>query len=106
MRREQPLRFGRMYYREILGDGSNFGLPYGSDYTLAFSRLLYGREVLVAYNVSSNQRSDRVVIDFNFHQSGDQLQFLYGGSGSVPVSGTTVRNVQLNLAPHQFVILG
>ncbi len=106
MRTQQPLRFGRMYYREISGDGVNFGLPYGSDYTLALSRMLYGREILVAYNVSSSPRSDRVVVDFNFHQPGDQLQFLYGGTGSVPVAGTVVRNVQLNLAPRQFVILG
>jgi alpha-amylase len=106
MRTVQPLRFGRMYYREISGDGVNFGLPYGSGYTLAFSRLLYGREVLVAYNVSSSPRNDHVVIDLNLHQPGDQLQFLYGGTGSVPVAGTTIRNVQLNLAAHQFVILG
>jgi hypothetical protein len=31
-----------MYYRQISGDGENFGFPFGSQYTLAFSRLLYG----------------------------------------------------------------
>ncbi|HTS45021.1 MAG TPA: alpha-amylase family glycosyl hydrolase, partial [Puia sp.] len=51
MRSCEPLRFGRMYYREISGNGMDFGLPYGNEYTLALSRLLYGREVLVAYNV-------------------------------------------------------
>jgi glycosidase len=105
MRNQAPLRFGRMYYREISGDGVNFGVPYGSDYTLAFSRVLYGREVLVAYNVSSHPRTDRVVIDFAFHRPGDRLQFLYGGTGTVTVAGDTTRSVQLNLAPHQFVIV-
>ena len=52
MRTHEPLRFGRMYYREISGDGIDFGLPFGTTYTLAFSRLLYPREVLVAYNIS------------------------------------------------------
>lgn len=42
------LRFGRMYYRQISGDGEHFGFPDGTTYTLAFSRLLWGSEVLVA----------------------------------------------------------
>jgi glycosidase len=29
MRDQEPLRFGRMYFREISGDGVTFGLPYG-----------------------------------------------------------------------------
>jgi alpha-amylase len=42
MRSQEPLRFGRMYYRQISGDGEHFGSPYGTAYTLAFSRILYG----------------------------------------------------------------
>ena len=52
MRTNEPLRFGRMYFRQISGDGEHFGFPFGSSYTLAFSRMLYAREILVAYNVS------------------------------------------------------
>ncbi|HEY3593650.1 MAG TPA: hypothetical protein VGL13_07245 [Polyangiaceae bacterium] len=40
MRANAPLRFGRMYFREISGDGQSFRLPLGTAYTLAFSRLL------------------------------------------------------------------
>ncbi len=109
----QPaLRFGRIYYRPISGvaptdpNGGDFGLPYGSDYTLAFSRLLYGGEVLVAYNVSSQPRKDFVLIDSSYHQPGDVLAYLYGKGGTVPVSriGATVY-VQLELDPFQWVIL-
>jgi alpha-amylase len=39
MRTQEPLRFGRMYYRQISGNGIDFGLPYGTTYTLAFSRM-------------------------------------------------------------------
>ena len=46
-RQSEPLRFGRMYYRQISGDGQNFGFPYGNAYTLAFSRLLYGKRYLL-----------------------------------------------------------
>jgi alpha-amylase len=107
MRAEQPLRFGRMYFRQISGDGIHFGYPFGTSYTLAFSRLLYGREILVAYNVSSSPRTDRVVVDASIHRRGDTMTFLYGKNGTAQVDqasdGTCY--VQLDLAGHQFVIL-
>ncbi|MBE7169221.1 MAG: alpha-amylase [Williamsia sp.] len=107
MRASAPLRFGRMYYRQISGDGIHFGLPYGHDYTLAFSRVLYGREVLVAYNVSSGKRSDFVVVDATLHKAGDQLHFLYGKTGSVSVqqSAGGALCVKLELAANGFVVL-
>lgn len=107
MRSEEELRFGRMYYRQISGDHTGFGLPFGSDYTLAFSRMLYGSEVLVAYNVSSSGRSDSVVVDADLHAPGSTMTYLYGGSGTVPVMSAPdgTRLVTLNLAPHEFVIL-
>ena len=106
MRTIQPLRFGRMYYRQISGDGINFGLPYGTTYTLAFSRILYGSEVLVAYNVSGQVRNDCIIVDASLHDQEGAMTYLYGGSGRVPVhEAGDARFVQLNLAPYQFVIL-
>jgi alpha-amylase len=107
MRAQEPLRFGRMYYRPISGDGEHFGLPFGSTYTLAFSRLLYSQEVLVAYNVSGATRHDRVIVDAGLHADGSTLSFLYGGIGTVPVqtAASGARFVRLDLEPHQFVIL-
>ena len=107
MRTHQPLRFGRMYYREISGDGEHFGLPFGSTYTLAFSRLLYPLEILVAYNVSGQTRHDRVIVDSTLHPEPSQMTFLFGGAGTLPVqtSSSGARFVTLDLAPHQFVIL-
>ena len=108
MRSYEPLRFGRMYFRQISGDGVNFGLPYGTTYTLAFSRLLYGSEVLVGYNVSSASRSDRVVVDADLHKPGEKMTYLYpSGKGDVTVEkapdGTTF--VRLDLDGHQFAVL-
>jgi alpha-amylase len=106
VRNSEPLRFGRMYYRQISGNHQDFGLPFGTDYTLAFSRLLYGSEVLVAYNVSSSPRSDGVIVDADVHPSGSILTFRYGGTGTVTVQPSGGANfVTLNLAPHAFVIL-
>lgn len=108
MRSNEALRFGRMYYRQISGDGRTFGFPVGNSYTLAFSRLLYAQEILVAYNISGQMRSDRVIVDGVLHPSGSQLTFLYGPAGNVPVKPAPDGScfVQLSLAPHQFVILG
>jgi hypothetical protein len=107
MRTTPALRFVRMYFRQISGEGVHFGLPYGMAYTPAFFRIVYGTEVLVAYNVSEQPRNDFVIVDNSLHKIGDVMSFLFGASGSVPVQqspdGTTF--VQLQLAPHQFVIL-
>jgi hypothetical protein len=107
MRTTPALRFGRMYFRQISGDGVHFGMPFGTTYTLAFSRIVYGTEVLVAYNVSDQPRNDFIIVDASLHKAGDIMSLFFGGSGNVPVQqsldGTTL--VQLQLAPHQFVIL-
>ena len=107
MRSEEALRFGRMYFREISVDGVHFGLPYGREYTLAFSRLLYAREVLVLYNVSAASRADAIVVDATLHPAGSALSYLFGGTGSVPVerSANGAAFVRVPLGGHQFAIL-
>jgi glycosidase len=107
VRSTEPLRFGRMYFRQISGDGRHFGFPYGNAYTLAFSRLLYGQEVLVAYNVSGERRQDCVVVDASLHKKGDAMTYLYGdlGSPTLDQADDGTLYVRLPLEPHQFVIL-
>src|SRR5439155_5261228 len=84
-RAKAPLRFGRMYFRQISGDGQHFGFPYGSTYTLAFSRILYPQEVLVAYNVSDQTRHDAIVVESVLHPDQSTMSFLYGGTDAVAV---------------------
>ena len=107
MRTTPHLRFGRMYYRQISGDGEHFGFPYGTTYTLAFSRLLWGSEVLVAYNVSGEPRHDCVIVDASYHEPNAELTYLYGGTGSVKVqqAGSGERFVRLDLPAYGFAIL-
>ena len=107
MRSTGPLRFGRMYYRQISGDGQNFGFPYGTTYTLAFSRVLYGQEVLIAYNVSGQPRTDCVIVDSVLHPDGSTMRFVYGGVGTTNVrtAPNGSRFVHLTLPPFVFAIL-
>jgi alpha-amylase len=108
MRSTAPLRFGRMYYRQISENGAVFGFPYGTEYTLAFSRMLYGREVLAAYNVSGSELHNYVIVDAAYHQPGDTMHFLYpsGREGvlveQTPDGGLCVR---IRLRAREFVIL-
>lgn len=107
----EPLRFGRMYFREISGNGRDFGLPQSQPFTLAFSRILGGEEILIAYNTSTeHKRSDFVIVDSNIQKSGSQMKYLYGKDGTVTVQKHPEPNnptlfVQLDLEPMQFVIL-
>lgn len=111
-RKQPPLRFGRMYFREVSGDGEHFGLPLAHPCTLAFSRLLARHEVLVAYNTSTTEaREDYVLVDSTLHRAGDAFRFLHGGEGEVVVekgggAAAESRCVRLRLEPMQFVVLG
>jgi glycosidase len=107
MRSNEPLRFGRMYYRQISGDGQHFGFPFGTTYTLAFSRLLYGEETLICSNISGNARNDCVIVDSALHADGSTMKFLYGGAGTIPVNTAAdgSRFVRVNLPGYGFAIL-
>ncbi|HEY4052027.1 MAG TPA: alpha-amylase family glycosyl hydrolase [Acidobacteriaceae bacterium] len=104
------LRFGRIYFRQISGDGTHFGDPQGNPCTLAFSRILAGFEVLIAYNTSTTApRNDWVIIDASIQGRGN-VTVLYSSAGktgaTVPVhTGSFGAAVQLALGPMEFVIL-
>ena len=60
---EPALRYGRQYFRDISGDGEHFGTPTAGKTTLAFSRVLDTDEVVVAFNLDAEKRSDWVLVD-------------------------------------------
>jgi alpha-amylase len=107
----RELTFGRIYFREISGNGSDFGFPQGHPCTLAFSRMLSNSEVLVAYNTSAtDSRQDYVIVDNLIQSKRASMEVLYSNlrapGGKVPIRtlGPT-SSVQLALAPLEFTIL-
>jgi len=50
---------------------------------------------------------DRVIVDATLHPAPSRMTYLYGKPGAVPVqtAPSGARFVQLDLDPHQFVIL-
>ena len=105
-----------MYFREISGNGRDFGRPQGQPCTLAFSRILADQEALVAYNTATTEaRRDFVVVDAQLQKNRSTMTVRYDSTGAR--TGTTVelrshpepsnptRFIQLQLAPMQFVVL-
>jgi glycosidase len=71
LREEQPaLRFGRLYFRQVSGNGLDFGDSSGVGGLVAFSRVVSDIEVLLIANTNTQQRFDGFVLqdpDLNRH---------------------------------------
>ena len=108
MRTNEPLRFGRMYFRQISGDGEHFGFPFGSTYTLAFSPILYLTRSWWLTTWKTMTATTALIMDSILHPDGSSMRFLYGSTGTIPVRTAKdgSRFVKLDLKPHEFVILG
>jgi glycosidase len=123
---EAALRYGRLYFRQLSGDGRNFGFSEWSPGVLAFSRILNDREILVVANFIKNGSQDlHVVVDNILNPAGRMLQTLYSNKvGAQPpgpvdilarantrqVDGSTsfgtLNAVKLSLLPGEVQILG
>lgn len=108
VRAQQPaLRYGRQYFREISGNGKDFGCPTTGKCTLAFSRVLDTEEVLVAMNLDTVDHRDFVLVDPLLSPVGSRMiDLLNGGDphtvGDVPGHGAAI---QLPLAARSIAIL-
>ena len=56
------LKFGRMYMRKLSVDGKTFSLPTFEKCLLAFSRVLYDHEMIVAYNSSLTEPDEEYIL--------------------------------------------
>ncbi|MFN3533020.1 MAG: alpha-amylase family glycosyl hydrolase [Candidatus Brocadia sp.] len=103
---EPALRYGRQYFREISGNGSNFGHPLDGTCTLAYSRILDSTEILVAMNLDANFRNDFVTVDATLSPSGVKMVNLLGPEKQVTVEQRGSRHaVRIPLDGHEMVIL-
>lgn len=103
------LKFGRMYMRETSVDGVEFRLPYSQDCLLAFSRILYDEEIIIAYNDSAiHEDEEYVCVDKHLNPEASVFRFIYGSTGEVFVfknEDGTRHFIKLHLKPLQFVLL-
>lgn len=108
VRAAQPaLRYGRQYFREISGNGVDFGHPVDGACTLAWSRILDTDEVVVALNLSDQARTDCITIDRSLSGPGRTMVDLLNPAQRVSVARAADGRhfVRVALPPHTMAIL-
>lgn len=104
--KEPALRYGRQYFREISGNGFDFGYPMDGRGTLAYSRILDETEILIALNLDAAPRNDFLTVDSNLTPSGKRMVNLLQPETSTTVQVTGQRHaVRIGLRPHEMAIL-
>ena len=103
---EPALRYGRQYFREISGNGTDFGHPLDGKCTLAYSRILDSTEILVAMNLDTNPRNDFITVDANLSPAGRRMVNLLAPEKQVTVEQRGPRHVvRVPLDVHEMAIL-
>jgi glycosidase len=88
---EPPLRYGRLYFREVARGGDHFGHSFGAGGLVAFSRILVDREVLVVANTGPDRFDGSVLLDRDLNSPPRLMRMADSNRGS---SGTqTVRAI-------------
>jgi glycosidase len=88
---EAPLSYGRLYFREVSGNGTDFGQSVGAGGVIAFSRILSDREVLIIANTNgSSSFTGRVLVDIDLSETVRTMSIAYSNKGS---SGTQVTSI-------------
>ncbi|HEV2352917.1 MAG TPA: alpha-amylase family glycosyl hydrolase, partial [Puia sp.] len=96
---EPALQYGRLYFREVSGNGRDFGHSSGIGGILSFSRILYDRELVIVANTSTTRRFEGyVVMDVDINRSGPAITVAWSNLGS---SGTS--NVEIIPAANFYI---
>lgn len=105
-RRQEPsLRYGRQYFREISGNGADFGYPLDGCSTLAYSRILDSAEILVAMNLDQFPRNDFVTVDSSLSPTDKEMVNLLDARSKVKITEVSGRHiVHTHLQPHEIAI--
>ncbi|HSB61796.1 MAG TPA: alpha-amylase family glycosyl hydrolase, partial [Vicinamibacteria bacterium] len=80
-RSEPPLRYGRLYFREVSGNGADFGHSTGRGGLVAFSRILVDREILVVANTGPASFSGLVIVDRDINATPRRMTVAYSNRG-------------------------
>nr|WP_320012314.1 alpha-amylase family glycosyl hydrolase [uncultured Desulfobulbus sp.] len=107
VRKNEPaLRYGRLYFREISGNGQNFGYPQDGRCTLAYSRILAETEILICLNLDPRPRNDYVTLDMHLNPAGSQLEDLLAPGWTTQIFNQAGRHVaQVSMEGHSVRIL-
>jgi len=107
IRQKHPaLRYGRQYFREISGNGIDFGYPIDGKCTLAYSRILDDTEMLIAMNLETRPRADFITVDASLTPIGKKMVNLLKPESTYTVMEINGRHVvKIPLDAHEIAIL-
>jgi glycosidase len=107
IRKQEPaLRYGRQYFREISGNGTDFGHPMGGKCTLAYSRILDDTEILIALNLDEQPRNDFITVDASLNPIGSTMTDLLSSGSEVSVENRAGRHaVRTSIEGHGLLLL-
>jgi glycosidase len=89
LRTDEPaLRYGRLYFREVSGNGTDFGHSEGAGGIVAFSRILVDREILIVANTGSMSFAGSVIVDRDIHALPRAMQVAYSNHGTTGATAT------------------
>jgi len=117
---EPALRYGRLYFREVSGNGTDFGQSFGTGGVVAYSRILGDREILIAANTGATQFTGKILVDRDLNATAQNMIQAYAskageGTGSVQmidakmhqageVTTARIAAVDVQLAPREVQI--
>jgi len=88
---EAPLRYGRLYFREVAGNGTDFGQSTGAGGVVAFSRILTDREILIVANTSfGTPFSGSVLVDYDLSGTPRTFKVAYSNLGTSTTMTTSI----------------
>jgi len=76
------LSYGRLYFREVSGNGTDFGLSSGAGGVLAYSRVLVDREIVTIANTNASPFSGSVIVDRDLHATPHVMSIAYSNVGT------------------------
>jgi glycosidase len=77
------LKYGRLYFRPVSGNGTDFGHSTGTGGILAFSRIIYNREIVVIANTNTiKDFYGFVIVDPDINRFEPHFSVLYSNRGT------------------------
>ncbi len=98
IRASQPaLRYGRLYFRPISGNGTDFGPSNTAPGVLAFSRILNQTEVIVVANLDAGANfQGHVIADRFLHKANDAFRVINDPAAPQPGNLVTRSNLVIH----------
>ena len=109
---ESALRYGRLYFRAVSGNGVDFGQSTGPQGIIAFSRVLSSQEILVVANTSGSRSfAGSVLVDIDINRKNRNMKIVYSNKqktgsqttgiarGTIYAAGSSPDSVQIASLP-------